>query len=75
MGLYDTGARVSFVDACFVRRHVPVHQGSHHLKVMSGDGSFQAAKGQVSVFLSIGESFQEKITLIVINLDQFFVTL
>jgi hypothetical protein len=65
MGLYNTGASVSFVDAGFVRRHgIPVHQGSHHLKVMNGDGSFQAAQGQVSVFLSIGESFQEKITLI-----------
>jgi hypothetical protein len=72
MGLYDTGASVSFVDAGFVRRHgITVHQTSHHLKVMNGDGSFQSAQGQVSVFLSIGESFQEKITLVVINLDQF----
>jgi hypothetical protein len=38
---------------------------------MNGDGSFQAAQGQVNVFLSIGESFQEKITLVVISLDQF----
>jgi hypothetical protein len=72
MGLYDTGASVSFVDAGFVRRHgIPVHQASHHLKVMNGDGSFQSAQGQVSLFLSIGESFQEKVTLVVINLDQF----
>ena len=72
MGLYDTGASVSFVDAGFVRRHgITVHQASHHLKVMNGDGSFQSAQGQVSVFLSIGESFQEKVTLVVINLDQF----
>jgi transposase InsO family protein len=72
MGLYDTGASVSFVDAGFVRRHgIPVHQASHHLKVMNGDGSSQSAQGQVSVFLNIGESFQEKVTLVVINLDQF----
>lgn len=72
MGLYDTGASVSFVDAGFVRRHgITVHQASHHLKVMNGDGSFQSAQGQVSVFLNIGESFQEKVTLVVINLDQF----
>ena len=72
MGLYDTGASVSFVDACFVRRSgFPVHQASHHLRVLNGDGSFQQAQGEVRVCLNIGESFKEKITFVVINLDQF----
>jgi hypothetical protein len=72
MGLYDTGASVSFVEAGFVKRHaIPVHQASHHLKVMNGDGSFQTAQGQVSVLLNIGEFFKEEVTLVVINLDQF----
>jgi hypothetical protein len=72
MGLYDTGASVSFVDAGFVRRHgFPVHQASHHLRVLNGDGSFQQAQGEVRVCLNIGESLKEKITFIVINLDQF----
>ena len=72
MGLYDTGASVSFVDAGFVRRNgFPVHQASHHLHVLNGDGSFQQVQGEVRVCLSIGESFKEKITFVVINLDQF----
>ena len=72
MGLYDTGASVSFVDAGFVRRHgFPVHQASHHLRVLNGDGSFQPAQGEVRVCLNIGESFKERITFVVINLDQF----
>jgi hypothetical protein len=72
MGLYDTGASVSFVDAGFVRRNgFPVHQASHHLRILNGDCSFQQAQGDVRVCLSIGESFKEKITFVVINLDQF----
>jgi hypothetical protein len=72
MGLYDTGASVSFVDAGFVRQNgFPVHQASHHLRVLNGDGSFQQVQGEVRVCLSIGESFKEKITFVVINLDQF----
>ena len=44
MGLYDTGASVSFIDAAFAKRHgLPVHSASHHLRVMNGDGSFQSA--------------------------------
>lgn len=72
MGLYDTGASVSFIDAAFAKRHgLTVHSAAHHLRVMNGDGSFQSAQGEVRVFLNIGASFSEKITFVVINLDQF----
>ena len=72
MGLYDTGASVSFIDAAFAKRHgLTVHSAAHHLRVMSGDGSFQSAQGEVRVLLNIGASFSEKITFVVINLDQF----
>ena len=72
MGLYDTGASVSFIDAAFAKRHgLTVHSASHHLRVLNGDGSFQSAQGEVRVFLNIGASFSEKITFVVINLDQF----
>ncbi len=67
MGLYDTGASVSFVDAGFVSCHgIPVHQDP------PPEGDERGwTQGQVSLFLSIGESFQEKVTLVIINLDQF----
>ena len=72
MGLYDTGASVSFIEAAFAKRHgLTVHSASHHLRVLNGDGSFQSAQGEVRVFLNIGASFSEKITFVVINLDQF----
>ena len=72
MGLYDTGASVSFIDAKFARRHgFQVHKAAHLLRVMNGDGSFQHAQGEVRVHLQIGAAFCEKMTFVVIDLDQF----
>ena len=71
--MYDTGASKSFIDAGYVKRHgLQVHQPTHRLmRVMNGDGSFQAAQGEVTLFMHIGTRFCEKVTFVVIDLDKF----
>ena len=60
------------MDAKFARRHgFQVHKAAHLLRVMNGDGSFQPAQGEVRVHLQIGTAFCEKMTFVVIDLDQF----
>ncbi len=73
LGLYDTGASKSFIDAGYVRRHgLQVHVPSHRLmRVMNGDGSFQEAQGEVTLYMYIGARFCERVTFVVIDLDKF----
>ena len=47
-----------------------VHKVSHLLRVVNGDGSFQPAQGEVRTHLGIGAKFSEKVTFVVIDLDQ-----
>ena len=73
LGLYDTGASKSFIDAGYVKRHgLKVHVPSHRLlRVMNGDGSFQEAQGEVTLFMHVGARFVERVTFVVIDLDKF----
>ena len=68
-GLYDTGASKSFMSVKLAERlKLSVKPGGRGMRVSNGDGSFQQARGEVTIKMAVGERFKETFTFVVIDL-------
>lgn len=69
-GLYDTGASKSFMSVKLATKlGLPIKPlAGSGMRVSNGDGSFQQARGEVSVKMAVGERFREMFTFVVIDL-------